>query len=102
MIRAGVLAVVAGALAVLLVHVFVAEVRAVDSDSMTPALEPGERILVAKAGLPAMGPAARDPGRVRRRGPVGAARRPAGHGVRQAGRSASAGTGSPAAPRRAS
>jgi signal peptidase I len=52
MIRAGVLAVVAGALAVLLVHVFVAEVRAVDSDSMTAALEPGERILVAKAGVP--------------------------------------------------
>ncbi len=52
MIRAGVLAVVTGALAVLLVHVFVAEVRAVDSDSMTVALEPGERILVAKAGVP--------------------------------------------------
>jgi signal peptidase I len=52
MIRAGVLAVVAGALTVLLLHVFVAEVRAVDSDSMTPALEPGERILVAKAGVP--------------------------------------------------
>jgi signal peptidase I len=52
MIRAGVLAVVAGALAVVLVHVFVAEVRAVDSDSMTPVLEPGERILVAKAGVP--------------------------------------------------
>ena len=51
-IRAGVLAVVAGALTVLIVHVFVAEVRAVDSDSMTPALEPGERILVAKAGVP--------------------------------------------------
>ncbi len=31
--------------------VAVAEVRAVDSDSMTPALEPGERILVAKAGI---------------------------------------------------
>lgn len=52
MIRAGVLAVVAGALAVLIVNVTVAEVRAVDSDSMTPALEPGERILVAKAGVP--------------------------------------------------
>ncbi len=51
MIRAGVLAVVAGALAVLVVHVTVAEVRAVDSDSMTPALAPGERILVAKAGV---------------------------------------------------
>lgn len=52
MIRAGVLVVVAGMLAVLLVHVFIAEVRAVDSDSMTPALVPGERILVAKAGVP--------------------------------------------------
>jgi len=51
-IRAGVLAVVAGAVAVLVVHLTVAEVRAVDSDSMTPALEPGERILVAKAGVP--------------------------------------------------
>ena len=51
MIRAGVLAVGVGALAVLLVNVFVAEVRAIDSDSMTPALEPGERILVAKAGV---------------------------------------------------
>ena len=50
--RAGVLAVVAGALAVLVLHVTVAEVRAVDSDSMTPALQPGERILVAKAGVP--------------------------------------------------
>ena len=51
-VRAGVLAVVAGALAVLVLHVTVAEVRAVDSDSMTPALQPGERILVAKAGVP--------------------------------------------------
>jgi signal peptidase I len=51
MIRAGVLAVVTGAVAVLLVNVLVAEVRAVDSDSMTSALEPGERILVAKAGV---------------------------------------------------
>ena len=51
MIRAGVLAVVAGALAVLVVHATVAEVRAVDSDSMAPALEPGERVLVAKAGV---------------------------------------------------
>jgi signal peptidase I len=52
LIRAGVLAVVAGALGVLLVHVLVAEVRAVDSDSMSPTLAPGERILVAKAGVP--------------------------------------------------
>jgi signal peptidase I len=36
---------------VVLLHVFVAEVRAVDSDSMAPALEPGERILIAKAGV---------------------------------------------------
>jgi signal peptidase I len=39
-------------LAVLLVDVTVAEVRSVDSESMTPELEPGERILVAKAGVP--------------------------------------------------
>lgn len=51
MIRAGVLVVVAGALAVLGVHVFVAEIRTVDSDSMTPALDPGERMLVMKWGL---------------------------------------------------
>ncbi len=51
MIRAGVLAVLVGALVVVLAHVFVAEVRAVDSDSMTPTLEPGERVLVAKAGV---------------------------------------------------
>lgn len=50
--RAGVLAVVTGAFAVLLVHLMVAEVRAVDSDSMTPALAPGERILVAKLAVP--------------------------------------------------
>jgi signal peptidase I len=52
LIRAGVLAVVAGAVAVLLVHVLVAEVRAIDSDSMAPTVAPGERILVAKAGVP--------------------------------------------------
>jgi signal peptidase I len=51
MIRAGVLAVAGGVLAVVLVHVTVAEVRAVGSDSMTPALAPGERIVVAKAGV---------------------------------------------------
>jgi signal peptidase I len=52
MIRTGVLAVAGGVLAVVLVHVTVAEVRAVGSDSMTPALAPGERIVVAKAGVP--------------------------------------------------
>jgi signal peptidase I len=52
LIRAGVLAVVAGAVGVLLVQVLVAEVRTVDSDSMSPTLAPGERILVAKAGVP--------------------------------------------------
>jgi signal peptidase I len=51
MIRTGVLVIVAVALAVLLVHLTVAEVRAVDSDSMIPALAPGERIVVAKAGV---------------------------------------------------
>ena len=52
MIRAGALAAVAAVLAVLLANVAVAEVRAVDSDSMTPAIDPGERILVTKAGVP--------------------------------------------------
>jgi signal peptidase I len=52
LIRAGVLAVAAGALGVLGVHVLVAEVRGVGSDSMIPTLVPGERILVAKAGVP--------------------------------------------------
>lgn len=52
MIRAGALVAGAAVLAVLLANATVAEVRAVDSDSMTPAIDMGERILVTKAGVP--------------------------------------------------
>jgi len=50
MIRAGALVAVAGVAAVLLANATVAEVRAVQSDSMEPTLAPDERVLVAKAG----------------------------------------------------
>ena len=45
------LAVCAVLVAVLVVRGFVAEVREVDSDSMAPTLEPGERVLVQRAGV---------------------------------------------------
>jgi signal peptidase I len=51
MIRAGALVAVAGVAAVLLANATVAEVRAVQSDSMEPTLAPGERVLVGKVGV---------------------------------------------------
>ncbi len=51
-IRLGALGVAAGAVVLVLgVHALVAEVRTVGSGSMAPALEPGERVLVAKTGF---------------------------------------------------
>ena len=51
MIRAGALVAVASVAAVLIGNSTVAEVRAVQSDSMVPTLAPGERVVVVKAGF---------------------------------------------------
>jgi signal peptidase I len=50
-IRAGALVVAASVGAILIAHTTVAEVRAVQSDSMVPTMAAGERVLVVKAAV---------------------------------------------------